>query len=380
MKKCSIIILAVGILGLSGCAALSKSPNELNNSVGEEKTENQNTEDTTSASEIYFPETYNKQDGVVTFDCELIVPEEVPVTGKRYIAKKLQIDTDTAESIYLDDNDILEHESYETIYDYTNEYYRLNNDTTFSITPYSLWYSNFTVTAALDYGFEFDEDERYYNKELYDKDDNLDFETQEEAAESLQTDLKNIGVDDVDINYNIYVCDKDTLDSEYHRIIEAENPPDDDGSDGIYEGYYFTCRQEIGGLPVFAKGGDVLYQDIESNSPVQAYYTADGLQMLEVGDLFEFKECSDEYSLCSFDVVAQTISDHFNYMITDNTYNVIYAKLYNYVLLTDGTEDEYNYTVTPVWIVKVQEIDPQNNENTIQYEYNAITGEVFNRG
>jgi hypothetical protein len=50
------------------------------------------------------------------------------------------------------------------------------------------------------------------------------------------------------------------------------------------------------------------------------------------------------------------------------------------VLLTDGTEDEYNYTVTPVWIVKVQEIDPQNNENTIQYEYNAITGEVFDRG
>ena len=102
-----------------------------------------------------------------------------------------------------------------------------------------------------------------------------------------------------------------------------------------------------------------------------AYYTENGWHDLriEASRLYNFDVKGETVKLKQFKEIADVVFRYYDALLTDNTYEIYRATLYNYV-----TEDG---TVTPVWIFKTYETYPDGNFRCDQLDINAVTGEVF---
>lgn len=327
-----------------------------------------NIEENMPLEDISFPTTYQYTDGNVVFDCEVIAPDSVELF--KTTATKIKFDREKLKEKFIGDMKVVSHEEYGTYEEGVLDVYNTDSSCV-SLTDSSVtWLQGDAIEGVLN---SLHLDDNAYNGDLFLDNNGLSFLSVQEIQNKFSSDISSVGMDNSIMDYHLYICDMETLKNEYiPDEVKANN------SDKILqEGYYFAARQQLQGIPVFVLGGGILYKEDDDNVPISAYYTKDGLVYFFASDLYEFYESEEQYSLLTFEEIAECISNYYNKLISNNSnYQVIKAKLYNYV--TPNRED---YEVTPVWIIKIL-VDDESGESEkriIQQEFNAINGEVFNR-
>lgn len=331
---------------------------------------------------VSFPSEYHCCVDNINFNCEVLAPETPVLTVST--AKKATVNyLSFMEKLVDNSGDIVEtviHNPDGTVTEYdrkidveedeltnTDYLYTLKNGAYLALGMNRISYSTFNVyvTDALLLG----EEDEGYNGDIYLTNTDLPFSTQNEVMDELKNMLR-LYTNVEDTVSNVYCLDADTMNE--NRAFSEEEEKGGTATPFTHDddGYYICMRQELQGLPVFARE-KFFSTEYAGNTPIIAYYTKDGWKNLMIdGSLLYTFESSDEVvTLQPFDVIVDTISEYYNTLITENTYEVYRATLYNYV-----TEDG---TVTPVWIVKIYETYPDGNFRCEQLDVNAVTGEVF---
>lgn len=369
MKKIQIILMCITVVCvLAGCNTKSDSGNPATQSDAVKTGQNQSTDQ--------FPTQYSAEDKNVTFSCEVLAPESPVLTvstakkakvkclelGEKMIADETIVqstvwDSDGTDTVYDGKREITEQEiadNVEVMYSFGEQ--SLVNIGRNSLYLFKDWNS---VTDVLNLGQE----DEGYNGDLYKNNKSFDFCSKEKIVEDLE-ELVHLYTNVENTIETVYCVDSELL----NKCKDPDKQKDLFTKDA--DGYYICMRQELQGIPV--QGCDVdNYTEYAGNAPIIAYYTESGWRELIIDGtmLYEFKTTGTEIKLAQFEDVVKTVSDYYNSMITENTYEVYRATLYNFV--------KKNGEVIPVWIFKTYERYPDGYFRCDQLDINAVTGEVF---
>lgn len=356
MRKKLILVNALIAIMLSGCGA-NKTENDVVNS-GVTATETDAVAEYTSTA---FPDYYNGTDGIVTFECEVIAPSEVRITSCK--AEEIEVDNEINAQKLLENREVLSTTEYDEV---ELVAYNLINDGLLNYSPQGITlmeYDSRYISICLG-----DEDEGY-NGDKFQSYVDYDFATAEDTRQELVELLRGI-TGQQEFEVHSFVLDADTMNEEY--VTLSENPEIQNYTfTEEHNGYYFAATQSVQGLPVFSRLNGVMFTENDANAPIHAYYNKYGLRFLDVqtDELFEFEIGEDVLELKNFDEIAATVNDYYNKLVTDSTYEVYRATLYEYVSIGGK--------VTPVWIFKTFENKSDEYQHCVQLEINAVTGEVF---
>ena len=129
-------------------------------------------------------------------------------------------------------------------------------------------------------------------------------------------------------------------------------------------------RQCFEKLPVYHVYADTFATEADINTPVQAVISSEGLESLDIEKIFTFTDKKDVINMVSLDDVVTTVSNKYNQILGDGTYEITSAELYYYVDLSGGSG---TYQVFPCWILKGVEMK-SNGKSNIQVIIDAQTG------
>lgn len=222
----------------------------------------------------------------------------------------------------------------------------------------------------------------FYNNTLkYDERDNLTPEYFEAEG------LKNFDVQECleqakevisDIGYPVENLETKTAFLPCTLLEEKENWVDNAGN--IITEYYkdswtqeddaclFLMHQNYQGLPVYHNW--VLGDNKDANAPIQVLWSRRGLEELNIAYYFEFKTTGETHLLKNFDVIAETVEEKFNEILSESTYTVTDATLYQMV---KSGEERQKYTVEPVWILDITET-LEKQSYSFEMLVDAVTG------
>lgn len=335
-------------------------------------------------AKVEFPSEYQAEEGIVRFKCSVLAPEK-PVlnattakaaevdyfglleeyTRNKRLAEITVWDDEGNDTVLDGDNGIISREDMSMYKDIG--YWTVNDEFVGAGHNSFTYYSpGEEILEALLLGNEDDG----YNGDLYLKDTDFPFATQEAVQKQL-ADIVQEYTNIEDIQQTLYCVDADTLNE--NRLFEIDDRTSEPVTPYTSEsdGYYICGRQVLQDLPVYPRENEMMIEEYPGDAPVLAYYTEEGFRELRIEGrrLFTFDTNGPELELKSFDEITQTVSDYYNSLITDNTYEVYRATLYNYVT--------HESKVTPVWIFKTYERYPDGNWRCDQLDVNAVTGEVF---
>lgn len=383
MKRVKLTIV-YGLIMLSmftGCGTQKSKENGKENQAGNIQSQSDAAKDD-DIIQVSFPSEYKKNINNVLFSCSVLAPETPVLTVTK--AKKMEINRlELAEYLIQSRNvsktTIWNEDGTDSIYDGKMD---LSKDQKSQQLEFVYWLGDGSlinvekngvlsfadsvqVTEALNLG----EEDEGYNGDLYLQDRDFTFATEKEVLDEFQKIIHEY-TDVEDTQPVVYCVDADSL-NKNRGVSEAEETG---GSETSFthadDGYYICMRQQLQGIPVFPRE-KMFYTEYAGNAPIIGYYTINGWQELIVDGkmLYTFEVSDKPVKLKEFDEIAETVSEYYNAFITENTYEVYRATLYNYV-----TEDG---CVTPVWIFKIYEKYPDGNFRCDQLDINAVTGEVF---
>lgn len=316
-----------------------------------------------------IPETYQKAGQQISFDCSVTAPETVQLT--KCTAEILPITSEQVKQYLIGNQTIVSQDTFsDTSYQYVlenNVYCTYNENVVVYMQPDIVE----KVYGSLRLSCSDESNDSAYKQE------ELQSFSKSQAVDSLYEILSKFDIDTQELIQNIYVLDKDTLEQEFvagdDMTEEVEFSTED-------EGYYMLCRQTLQGLPVFIQSGGALTNDEPDNVPITAYYTQNGFQDIELRDLYTFHEGDEALELLSFYDVADKVEQYYEKLLTESTYQITRAVLYQYV----KNGDDGNISVTPVWIFSGEEQykdeSGQEQSHYFQIEINAQNGEVYNIG
>ena len=110
--------------------------------------------------------------------------------------------------------------------------------------------------------------------------------------------------------------------------------------------------------------------DSPDNAPVQAIYSARGLESLTIDYIYNFKNEQNTVTLKPFDEIASVVEEKYDNILNDVNYEVTRAKLYERVY----TGEDQKYAEEPIWYFEVME----NGSNKTVMLVNAETGKEIN--
>ncbi|MCC8105866.1 MAG: hypothetical protein LIO99_07665 [Clostridiales bacterium] len=360
MKKiCKIAVLAgLTLLYAAGCgrnenSLISENETDLNASQDVTKNETEKTS-TSSDEQTGFPPFYESvsESGKVTFQCTIEVPEDFNVQNahKWMVDGRHLVDQEKAYSAYVDGGEIAE-EHNNILDDGVEENIYIFEDGSH-------------VSIGKGFTFTSKDDSCYLNIGVIDSDkieifssDQVSFASSEDCINQIDEIVKTIGYELVELNYQAYPIAHQTLQSiEEDYISEGllnESQKKDEWIDAD-DAYVIYAYQECGSLPVFHElmslGSSFAY-DSADNAPVQAIYSARGLEQLNIYYLYDFSETEELLTLASFDIIADVVLEKYEDILNDATYEITSAKLYMYVRINEDQE----YEATPVWYFEVIE-------------------------
>ena len=138
------------------------------------------------------------------------------------------------------------------------------------------------------------------------------------------------------------------------------------------EAYFIYAYQENTGIPVFHELMSVAKQmadDSPDNAPVQAIYSARGLEELSINYIYDFKNEQNTVALKPFEEIASVVEAKYENLLNDSKYEITRAKLYERV----HTGEDQKYAEEPIWYFEIVE----NNNKTVML-VNAETGKEIN--
>lgn len=379
MRKNVISIIMCAMM-LSGCS-IGENQN-ISKVDNIDTTNNKNTSNIVENSNIMqeFPSVYQKEEGNVIFNCNVLVEGDL-LNQKIYTAtaQLRKIDVEMAfDKLY---SDVMDYETYE--YEEENEFgeivktatYVDKNETVFSYGPLSsrLSYSPKTKLPYLLSAFRLDETSDDYNADLYSTEQQLIFADREDIYDNLIQLFEDINAG-TDYKYTAYALEHSVMESEeYHMDMDGnkDNASYKESWSEKDDCYYFAMRQIFEGIPVYHKYANRFIEEDDANTPVQVIVSAEGIEYLSIEKIFTFEHAEQVEKLVSFEEIAQVASDKFNMILGDGSYTFTSAELYYYVDLSEGNG---TYSVYPCWILKGTQ-NANERTNNIQVIVDAQTGE-----
>ena len=368
----SLIGIIVCSMLLSGCSG-----------TGDEDVSSPNNKENLDNAKVQmqeFPNVYQKEEGNVVFDCNVIVESDLN-TQKIYTATAQLQKIDTTKAFDKLYSNIEDYETYE--YEEKNEFGEIVKTATY-VDKYETAFSYGPLSSRLSYSkkirlpyilsaFRLDENYDDYNAELYSTEKQLSFANREDVYNELMNLFQSIGAG-TNYKYKAYALDHSVMESE-----ECHTDMDGNIDNASYkvswteedDCYYFVMRQLFEGIPVYHKYANHFIEESDMNTPVQVIVSAEGIESLDIEKIFTFDDVEQVENLVSFDQIAKTTSDKFNMILGNGRYTVTSAELYYYVDLSEG---DGTYSVLPCWILKGMQ-DSNGETNNIQVIVDAQTGE-----
>lgn len=327
---------------------------------------------------ITFPENFSETIGNVTFNMDIIVNADL--TENSIVTAKAQMQKVNQEKAFqLFFSDIATYDTYD--YEEEDEYGKMAHQVTY-VSPKETTLVYGPQSSKFDYmerdlvpyvlnAFMPFQDERY-NADLYSTETKLSFMTREEAFDKIQNALKEFDIG-IDAAYICYALDHETMQSqEYHEdmdgnIDKSQYKTQWSGEDDCY---YFYINQTYKGLPLYHVYNEVFADQEDTNAPIQAVVSGEGIEWLNIEKVFALSDEQGGVSLADMDAVIRTVADKYNQVLGDAAYEVTKAELCYYVDLSSGMG---TYDVKPVWILTGSE----KSGKTIQIIIDAQTaGEI----
>ena len=377
MKNKIVIMLLLCSMTLIGCAN-NKSKNN-NSELNIDNSQNSIQSSDNMASTASVPTEYKNIDGKVTFDGEISYCSLDNLCC--YNASLQKIDTAQVEE------DLLQEAGDYDSYPYTmQDEYGNANDVTFYANTYNGFYlssgpssSNFYYLSGdcnfSNYAAAFRIEKKFddYNADKFSTQEDLPFESRQEAYSQIGDFLKALGFDS-DFEYVSYSLDHSTLQNEeVHYDMDGNIDPSENKDQWTQEDdcYYVALRQIFNGVPIYYPYVSTFVNEDVENYPINAMVNENGIFSLNIDQVFEFADEEKIDSVVEFDTVFDAVSDKFNDILGDSTYVFDLAELVYYV---DLSSDDGTYEAYPIWIIKGKEISG-DNESEIQVFIDAQTGD-----
>jgi len=378
MKRRLYIIAFFTLLFLSACGETSTE-----NSSGSADVQEPESEDFTkmsgNSSKVYaFPEQYNENaDEKIIFKTEIVVNEKIKnAEAPKGFASRQQVDNEKIFQLFFSDIPVRDKEIYELEDDngklYESIYYEGENLESLLINPESFSY----MGALMPYiANVFDLTE---NTDKYSQEQDLPFQSQEEAFQDLKKELRKADIDIGD-EYKCYALD-------YKIMQEEEYAIDMDGNEDTSsykpswsqedDCYYFIIWQKFQDVPVYQLDEGELRNADDENAPIQILYSKNGIEMMEFSKVYHFEESEEVVELKPFEEVAQTVNQKYSMLLGDMFFKVTKAELY--YMADELNEDQYE--LMPVWIIDIMQYESEENNDgedgsKIQEAVNAATAE-----
>lgn len=356
-KKILLHLLVLGTLAM--CSGCGKSiPSEESNVT------------TVQDEEDSFPKSYNteSESGKVKFNCTLELPEKLNGRSiQKTSVEGLHVyDKDKAYSLFAEEKEVSQKEQYDWDGgDVAN--YTFSDGSSLYLDNYVQWVS---ATSSL-YSYLGVQQADYID--LFSSGSvSLD---KDSCISEIEKDMNELGYDTENLSFQAIPLSVDAMkklrDQELNNGLLEEGKTNEPTSDD--EAYFIYAYQENTGIPVFHELMSVAKQmadDSPDNAPVQAIYSARGLEELSINYIYDFKNEQNTIALKPFEEIASVVEAKYENLLNDSKYEITCAKLYERAY----TGENQKYAVEPIWYFEVVE----NGNNKTVTLVNAETGKEIN--
>ena len=217
---------------------------------------------------------------------------------------------------------------------------------------------------------------RNSNNQVVFEESDVSFKSGEECITELQKIIDELGYHSEDFIFACYPLNSQTmknLEEQYlqeGRLTEEKRKESWSQEDDAYFIYGYQKYEDI---PIFHEMMSIarsMAYDTPDNAPVQAIYSTRGIEILDIGGVYEFEKGEQQVLLKPFEDIAAVVEEKFENILNDAEYEVTRAKFYERVYLDEGQK----YKADPIWYFEVVE----NNISKSVTLINAETGkEIF---
>lgn len=354
-KKYRIILFLAVILGLTGCGKKEADISDSDPISGYD------------FPTIFCDDSYEN----VKFDAELIFDTDIN-EKTLYQVKANLCSPDSEKSINTLMQNIEIVGKYEPETGNGSIYLYGADDITFHVSHKSVYISK-PLSSYLTNAFRLEKDD-VYNGDLYMTGREFPFMDMESAYKEVTDLLSDIGLDIGENRYTCYSLDYETLSkNEYAIDMDGKEDPsvykekwtEEDNS------YYFCIFQTCQGMMVYYPLADYFTKIEDANAPIQAIYSSQGIQFLDVDRVFELEQTDTPITLLEFDRIAETVALKYNMLLTDTTYTVESGRLFWRPVL----QNDSDYDLIPAWEITIAD---EKGGGTSKMYVNAVTaGELL---
>lgn len=339
----------------------------------EEKTDMQQENKQNQTDGITFSDHYKKKYGSIKADFDVEVPADLNVESKKVdVLSRSYIDEDIAYELYVKGKNIIEtHVIEPSKYAIKSTIYLMENEEDVS-TGNDFFYSSGDYT----YYSESDATDEEWT-ELYGKHD-VAFETGEKCIEKVKEYIEELGCRADDFEFSCYPLSHIDLESrEEEKIadgfLKSEQKKNQWSEDD--DAYFIYGYQKAGQLPIIHETMMMGYQFIKDTAdmaPIQAIYSARGLESLHITAFYLMEESERTLELASLDQIVDTVIQKYSYLLTDSEFVISRGKLCQMV----RKNNQQGYETQPVWYFEITE----NNAKVSYMLLNAETAEEVSLG
>ena len=276
-----------------------------------------------------FPERFEETIDGVVFDMDLRISEEADMENLHTMTAALQQpDIEKVKAVFAEGKTIVDEQKETGSGEDGTEFpcYTANyEDDTFLNISTNVTYSHTPVFEKINGAFRL---YSHYNAERYAKDAVLEAGDPEMMFERVLKNIRDAGYELENAAYDYYALDHETMAEEFMMLDKTGEALRTEGISWGAEDdcYFYTAVQLQEGLPIYF-GSQDFPEDVESNRPIQAMCSADGLERLDISRLYSFSEPGDAVSLLDLDTVVKTVSKKYADIIGPS-FTVKRAELY----------------------------------------------------
>ncbi len=347
MKKIRWLCLALCICIIwAGC---NKSSADTDKKEGKETS-------STGKAEYSFPEKYEKtsDSGKVKFNCQLEIPENMKQVIHGTAVEGLYCcDRKKAWTMFGEGKEVIEKpeipvDEGRAAYDY----YEFADG------------ESLGIDEGISYGSS--NSQYYLNIGVQDPDNQGKFEEKEVSFKSggeCITEIKNaieeLGYHPEDFIFGFYPLNFQTMKNLEEQYIQEDYLKEEQRKESWSQeddAYFIYAYQQNEGIPIFHELMSIaesMAYDTPDNAPIQAVYSARGIEYLNINSVYEIHTEEAQVSLRPFEDIASVVEEKFESLLNEAGYQVTRAKFYERVYLDQAQK----YETEPIWYFEVMEND-----------------------
>lgn len=324
-------------------------------------------------AEYSFPEKYEKtsDSGKVKFHCQLELPQNMKQSIPVIAADGLYCcDREKAWALFGEGKEVMEKpeipvDKGRAPYDY----YQFADGESLSIDE-GVSYGSSNSRYYLNIGVQDPDNQGKFEEE------EVSFKSGEEGIAEIKNTMEDLGYHSEEFIFGFYPLNFQTmknLEEEYIQENYLKEEQRKENWDQEDDAYFIYAYQQKEGIPIFHELMSIaksMAYDTPDNAPVQAIYSARGIEYLNINSVYEIHTGEGQISLKPFEDIAAVLEEKYENILNDAGYEVVRAKFYERVFLNEAQK----YETEPVWYFEVIE----NGTGKSVVLINAETGkEIF---